>query len=220
MSGLAQPIMHRMPPEYLYRPGSPAVTSLRLPLAFNGEIYAFNFSTADNCAAWVCCLLEELHNDSNGMACDEVILEAWKENRLHGLCMEPTVSMRQMQPKDLSFFMFNSSTSWRDFVLPCFLVTAKPRSAGDYQDTIELFWVASRARKIGLGARLDREYMCQYVHFPIISAMQFWTKLGFVEDKHPPSRANSKRKMCEEDLFVHCNVLKNNYSAKNWLPLV
>ena len=98
---------------------------------------------------------------------------------------------------------------------PCFLVTAKPAVRMITQDTIELFGLRHVRAKLVL-ARVWIASTCVR-SLSIKSAMQFWMKLGFVEDKHQQGQRQAQN--VRRGSFVHCNVLTNNYRPKiGFLP--
>ena len=158
---------------------------MRLHPELDGAPVPFNFGAC--AASWVCCLLDELRLDPVHMASDECLLDAWKENRLCGVQILQTDAMRNASPSRLSFFMANSSTGYGEHVLPCFVVFARPGGDVEPENVIELFWVAPRARRRGVGACLDRMYACEYVHLPVVTAVPFWTKLGFCQECDSPT---------------------------------
>ena len=207
-----------MRPEYLHRSGSPPYTALRLPHGLDGEISGFDFSQADNSAEFLISLLEELRVESEEtkqfqIFSEKLLLEAWRDGRLFGLSMEVTENMLVEQEKTREFtinfgqMLAQAPTRRTDWVLPCFLVTAPPRSFDEYNDTIELFWVAERLRMCGLGARLDFEYGCEYVHRPLAEVDDFWYKLGYTLKQSPPTSSKKtilkKRKITFADPPAH-----------------
>jgi GNAT superfamily N-acetyltransferase len=105
------------------------------------------------------------HNNRNW------ILEAFVERRLYTLTMRETPSMFAYQGVHPLFL--HKSGGWR---LPCLCVVAKGR-----WDTVEILWVAKRARCQGFGSALIAQLEVRYVLEIVNESHRFWEKCGVEE---------------------------------------
>ena len=190
-----------------------------LPEILDGHIRPFNFGNDYSATSWFYIIMKELANDpamdwmGDGGKCHEMILRAWVEKRILGLCMEETDNLFELNSniaktplfrghdkKELlsKYFMSSEYTGRLHYVLPCFLITSDDEDGVDLTiengqhatikcgDSINLMWVAPRVRRRGLGALLNALYPHEYVHDPLDEAKEFWDKLGYTEKAMPP----------------------------------
>ena len=138
--------------------------NLELPPVLNGNIKIFDFGRADNAPAWMDCILCELDKDIGiDFWSRHLLLDAWRDNRMFGLCMEETTELfhldRPHGPPSISsppnkacgYFMYTSITGSCDYVFPCFLVKSHDHSTtGERIDEeVDFIWVAPRVRNVG-----------------------------------------------------------------------
>ena len=173
-----------------------------LPQCLDGAIQRFNFSLNAWSCAWFFLLLEELKKDPgmdwivDGGIWQQLILEAWTEQRIFGLCMQETDSLfdharapgkSKKFATYCKFFMLTAYTGTADYVLPCFLITSKDHQGSSVSfrhdcqthtlqcgDSIVLLWVAPRLRRRGLGTFLTMQYPHLFVYDPLENVAPFW----------------------------------------------
>ena len=199
-----------------------------LPQCLDGAIQRFNFSLNAWSCAWFFLLLEELKKDPgmdwivDGGIWQQLILEAWTEQRIFGLCMQETDSLfdharapgkSKKFATYCKFFMHTAYTGTADYVLPCFLITSKHHQGSSVSfrhdcqthtlqcgDSIELLWVAPRLRRRGLGTFLTMQYPHPFVYDPLENVAPFWNRLGYT-CKSLPQRLLSKRQSKKTKYF-------------------
>ena len=142
-------------------------------------------------AGFLTCILDELKEeyDEFGDPClwhgRQVLMQAWKENRLYGLKLIETDALYAMswvdadgsKPKSglARHFMYNQQTGHSEYILPCFL------TSGDRVDEVQMIWVAPRVRRMKLGSLLEQWHPHSLAQQTVPEARDFWTALGFTE---------------------------------------
>ena len=115
-------------------------------------------------------LSDELSGDGSGFINQRhLILEAWKNDKLFGLRVEETGSMYDRHARSDPIFV---PFSW--YLLPCFCVV-------DHQ-TAKIFWVHSRARRLGFGRKLVEELGIKTASIPLPDSRAFWSACGVKGD--------------------------------------
>ena len=110
-----------------------------------GEIRAIPIKTGDD--FWS--LISTLENDKSGLYMNRnTIVEQYKNGNLFGLRVNETDSMYERGARTDPIFCRNicwdySELSW--YLLPCFLTKIG--------NTVEICWVHSKARRLGLGKK-------------------------------------------------------------------
>ena len=185
----------------------------RLPAYLDGNIKLFEFNeNSRHGSFWFFTILGELQTESdendNGQGFihnKSYILDAWHEHRLFGLQMCTTESISKKHPP----FYGNPSKShmypylWANhhagekcveyaFPLFCMVEHAGCREKWpEGMNSIEILWIAKRARGVGLGRRMSNEMRCTSVSNPLPEAVEFWRKVGF----EVPTSTDKKRKL-------------------------
>ena len=142
---------------------------IELPAYLDGKVRLFNFAEDGidhHSLEWFFVIQDELmqewsENERNGCADkgfihnQSIILEAFVQGNLYGLCMRETQSMYDNVTPDDPHFMASERTGRQDYRFPVFCVldeVAGKWRAGEH--VIALLWVAPRMRRRGLGTLL------------------------------------------------------------------
>ena len=204
--GLTRVTLHKtaMPSEYLTMDAEwseRTCKELVLPNDLDGEIKAFYFGSGDDAASWFFCLLDELTRDpAMNTWHKELVLRAWKEDRIVGLCMEETPRMYNALASQgticgsltthgplSKFFMRNTRAGQKEYVLPCFLVSDAPSYKEEARNghIMEFMWVAERVRRCGIGDKLEQRYPHDFVCKPSDDSRAFFTAMGYTKVVSP-----------------------------------
>jgi hypothetical protein len=97
------------------------------------------------------CLIDCMQQDnSDYMQIMHIISEQYRSGNLYGLRMEETTGMFLRHAEDDSLFCRATYGPASPYLLPCFYCKVK--------DTIEICWVQSKARRLGLGKKMIKQY--------------------------------------------------------------
>lgn len=174
------------------------IKSISIPQQLNGAIKKINFGVSILGGALVLCVLAELEAEYRQTGeyylqyYKEVVMMAWKQNRIFGISMQETSDMKSIPflrnegKKDKTsglagYFMYNSAIGARHYIFPCFIVSDSDACYESIGDVLEIIWVAKRIRGLGFGSYLMKQYMHRYVSDPMIGSLSFWKSVGFTE---------------------------------------
>lgn len=174
--------------------GRPCIDRPCFPAALHSDVAPVDFGQdyiGAQGAGFLTCILDELKEeyDEFGDPClwhgRQVLMQAWKENRLYGLKLIETDALYAMswvdadgsKPKSglARHFMYNQQTGHSEYILPCFM------TSGDRVDEVQMIWVAPRVRRMKLGSLLEQWHPHSLAQQTVPEARDFWTALGFTE---------------------------------------
>lgn len=113
-------------------------------------------------------LLDALEDDKSGFIHNKsLIVERYRDRELYGLCVVETDSMFDRHALNDPIFI---KGSW--YMLPCFCTKLKGTN------TVDMIWVHSKARRLGLGKALVNLLDIDSVHCPLEDALPFWESCG------------------------------------------
>ena len=185
----------------------------RLPAYLDGNIKLFEFNeNSRHGSFWFFTILGELQTESdendNGQGFihnKSYILDAWHEHRPFGLQMCTTESISKNHPpfygKPSKSHMYpylwanhHAGEKCVEYAFPLFCMVEHAGCREKWPEgmnSIEILWIAKRARGVGLGRRMSNEMRCTSVSNPLPEAVEFWRKVGF----EVPTSTDKKRKL-------------------------
>ena len=98
----------------------------------------------------------------------EIFLQAFMEKRLYTLHMRENDSMFNNRAQRDPLFLKNTF-----YILPCLCIVTKER-----RDTVDILWVAKRARNNGFGTALLEDLNILYVLEIVNNTEKFWENRG------------------------------------------
>lgn len=100
----------------------------------------------------------------------EMFLKAFREKRLYSLHMRENDSMFRRGAQCDPLFITNTF-----YVLPCLCIVTKER-----RDTVDILWIAKRARNQGFGTAMLEDLGIRYVTEIVNNTEEFWENRGIV----------------------------------------
>lgn len=117
------------------------------------------------------CLIHEMQNDQSCFMHNlEIIVECYKSGALFGLSVRETDSMFQRGARNDVLFCRDLYGKPSMYLLPCFCVKSGT--------TVEICWVHSRARRIGIGKKLMELLRIENANNPLSDSLPFWKSCG------------------------------------------
>ena len=137
-------------------------------------------------AEWFWGLMDEVYDDSDPPTasttrgywwCREGLLEAFSDGRLFGVCVPPTESMQLVDhlPQIGREHLWRSVSSWKRYLLPCFIVMYTDRL------TVDKVWTHPRLRRHGLARMMVRALNLRRIEHVEGNdgCREFFTAMGF-----------------------------------------